>query len=82
MKELLEFIVTSLADDKEAVSVSVTDNGDTLDCLILVSAADIGKIIGMNGKIAVSIRTLARAAARKNNQKVNIKIDKIEKEEE
>ena len=76
MKELLEFIVGSLVDNKEAIKIDVKENDRFIDCLVLVDEADLGKVVGRNGKIATAIRTVARASARKSDKRVNIKIDK------
>ena len=76
MKELLEFVVTSLVDDASSVSVNVKEGDKFIDCFIKVNENDIGKVIGRNGKIANAIRTLARACAKKTNKKVNVKIEK------
>ncbi|MBQ7452666.1 MAG: KH domain-containing protein [Clostridia bacterium] len=76
MKELLEFIVGSLVDNKEAIKIDVKENDRFIDCLVLVDETDLGKVVGRNGKIATAIRTVARASARKSDKRVNIKIDK------
>ena len=67
MKELLEFIATNLVDNTDAVKVDVKENEHFIDCLILVDEKDLGKVVGRNGKIAMAIRTLARATAKKTN---------------
>lgn len=63
---LVEFLVKSLVEDVEAASVSTTESesGDTVTFEITVAADDVGKIIGRQGRIIKSIRTLARAADR------------------
>ena len=77
MKELLEFIVTNLVENKENVTVDVKENGEFIDCLVTVSGDDFGKVVGRNGKIATAIRTLVRAAGRKLNKRANVKITKV-----
>lgn len=76
MKDLLMFISENLIGSSEGVSVEVKENDKFVDCVIRVPEEHIGKLIGRNGKIATAIRTVARASARKQDKKVNIKIEK------
>lgn len=59
MVELVQYLVTRMVDDKEAVRVAESDDG-----VISVSVAksDMGKVIGRQGKIAKAIRTIVKAA--------------------
>lgn len=75
MQELLLYIAKNLVDDADAVSVDVKENDRFIDCKLTVDKGDLGKVIGRNGKIAAAIRTVARAYGRKQNKKVNVKID-------
>jgi len=60
---LVESIVMTLVDEPEQVQVTSSETGDTLIIEIHVSADDIGKVIGRQGRVIKSIRTLARAAS-------------------
>lgn len=74
MVELVKFIVNELVEDESAVSV-VSDGGDPIETVtITVAENDIGKVIGKQGKIAMSIRTLAKAVGQKNGKRYNIEI--------
>ena len=74
MKELVEYIVRSLVDDPEGVSISETQ-GESLTILeIKVSEGDIGKVIGKEGRIANAIRTVTKAAAAKQKKRVTVEI--------
>lgn len=74
MIDLVTYIVTQLVDDKSAISV-MSDNGETVETItVKVAEKDIGKIIGKQGKIAMSIRTLAKAVGAKAGKKYNIEI--------
>ena len=75
MTELIRFIVLSLVENKEAVSVTETkeESGNIL-VEVRVAPDEMGKIIGKNGRIAKAIRTVARSAAAKTNQKVRVDI--------
>lgn len=74
MKELVEVIVKELVEDKESVEIEETRNNGEVNIIIHVAEADKGRVIGVRGNIINSIRTIARAAAIKEDVKVNIKI--------
>lgn len=74
MKELLETIACSLVDYPEEVRVNEIKTDRTLILKLKVAREDIGKVIGKQGKIAKAIRTLAKAAAIKENKKVVVDI--------
>lgn len=73
MKELVEFIVKSLVNDQDAVEISIDERDKDCSILVKVAEEDLGKVIGKNGKVANSIRTVARTSAKKQNKFVNIK---------
>ena len=74
MKELVEVIVKELVEDKDSVEIEETRNNGEVNIIIHVAEADKGRVIGVRGNIINSIRTIARAAAIKEDVKVNIKI--------
>lgn len=76
VKNAVEFIIKNLVEDETSVRVTCAQNGDNVDCQVIVSEADIGKVIGRNGKVANAIRMVVRTIGKKNNFRVNIKIDK------
>ena len=74
MKELLEYIAKSLVDYPDDVSVTEIE-GDTSTVLELrVNDADMGKVIGKQGRIARSIRSVIKAAAGKDRRRVVVEI--------
>ncbi len=74
MKELLEYIAKSLVDYPDDVSVTEIE-GDTSTVLELrVNDADMGKVIGKQGRIARSIRSVIKAAAGKERRRVVVEI--------
>ncbi|MCB9820735.1 KH domain-containing protein [Candidatus Nomurabacteria bacterium] len=77
-QEFLEYIVKSLVDSPDAVSVKrdVDEMGVLLT--LSVNPDDMGKIIGRQGNTAKAIRTLLRVIGMKNNARVNLKIDEPE----
>lgn len=72
MKNLIEFILIHLVDNPEAVSVEMTMDGDTEVYTIKVAPEDMGKVIGKQGKVINSIRTLARVRAVKEGKHISI----------
>lgn len=74
MIELVKYIVNQLVDDVSAVNVTTDDGAEVETITIRVAEGDIGKVIGKQGKIAMSIRTLAKAVGAKAGKKYNIEI--------
>lgn len=74
MVELITYIVEQLVDDKSAINVtSVEENGVEV-VTIQVAENDIGKVIGKQGKIAMAIRTLAKAVGIRSGKRYSIEI--------
>ncbi len=74
MKELVEVLAKALVDHPEEVVVTETlkDNATVIE--LRVSASDMGKVIGKQGRIAKAIRSLVKAAASKDDRKVIVEI--------
>ncbi len=74
MKMLVEDIAKALVDLPEEVVVREL-NGEQVTVLELkVAAADLGKVIGKQGRTARSIRTLIGAASMKLNRRYTLEI--------
>ena len=76
--ELTETIVKKLVTDPESVSVKEFESNeeDTILIEIMVSSNEMSKIIGKNGNIINSIRTIVQASSYlKDNKKVKINVD-------
>ncbi|HPF18461.1 MAG: KH domain-containing protein [Bacillota bacterium] len=72
---LVETIAKSLVDAPEEVRVrEVASDGDSTVIELRVSSQDMGKVIGKQGRIAKAMRTVVKAAAVKQNKKVNVEI--------
>lgn len=77
MKVLLESIVSELVEDKKAISV-IVDEPNVEGVVVYhlhVAPDDMGRVIGKQGRIAKAIRTVMRAGANRNNQKIMVEID-------
>lgn len=74
MKELVQVIAMSLVDHPDEVVVTETETDKTLLVELKVAQEDMGKVIGKQGRIAKSIRTVVKAAAAKDDKKVVVEI--------
>ncbi|NLB87642.1 MAG: KH domain-containing protein [Syntrophomonadaceae bacterium] len=74
MKELVEYIAKSLVDNPNEVEVTEIEGERSIILELRVAPEDMGKVIGKQGKIAKSIRTLTRAAATKEGKRVVVEI--------
>ena len=72
MKNVLELIISSLVDNKEDISIEEIINDKSIEYKVKVSANDMGKIIGKQGRVAKSIRTVMKSVAGKEGKRVNI----------
>lgn len=75
MKEFIEFIAKHLVDTPDSVSIEEAQpNEKTIELTLKVSADDVGKVIGKQGKTAQAMRTLLTAIAAKEGKRAILKI--------
>lgn len=74
MKELVEVIAKALVENPEEVVVTETVDGDEVVMELSVAPSDMGKVIGKQGRIAKAIRSVVKAAASREEKKVDLKI--------
>lgn len=70
MKNILEVIVLNLVENKDKVEITERQDDKTVVFEVKVAKEDMGRLIGRQGKIAQSIRSIIKAAAVKENKKV------------
>ncbi len=75
MQDLVQFIVTNLADDAENIDVELIENDNNSEIIITAPKSEIGKIIGKQGRIAKAIRTLAKAGGSKTGKRYVVTIN-------
>ena len=73
-KELVEFMVKSLVDNPEEVSINAVEGEKSIVLELHVSKDDVGKVIGKQGRIAKAIRTVLSASATKDGRRASLEI--------
>ncbi len=74
MKELVKVIASALVDNPDEVVVTETEDENQIVLNLTVAPADMGKVIGKQGRIAKAIRTVVRAAGSKSDKKIMVDI--------
>jgi predicted RNA-binding protein YlqC (UPF0109 family) len=74
MAELLAYLARELVDEPDAVRVEMEDRDGVLVLVLHVAPDDVGKVIGRQGRIARSLRTLVRASAARDGRRVQVEI--------
>lgn len=74
MKNLVEFVARALVDAPDEVSVSEVDGEMASVIELKVAKADLGKVIGKQGRTARAMRTVLSAASTKLNKRVALEI--------
>lgn len=72
MEEFLKTIITNLVDNKESVEITKTETEKSITFEVKVAEVDMGRVIGRQGRLAKSIRTVMKAAASKEHKKVSV----------
>lgn len=73
-KQLVEFIVKSLVDVPEEVSISTIEGEKSTILELKVAAGDVGKVIGKQGRIAKAIRTILSASSTRDGKRTVLEI--------
>jgi predicted RNA-binding protein YlqC (UPF0109 family) len=74
MKALVEYIAKSLVENPDQVEVREIQNGNRVRLELNVAKEDMGRVIGKNGRVANSIRTLLRVAAERENKQATLDV--------
>jgi hypothetical protein len=72
-EELVHYLVESLVDEPENLSIERIDSEGSIRFEITLDPDDVGKVIGRGGRIIKAIRTLARAAG--STEGVHVDVD-------
>ena len=74
MKALIEYIAKSLVENPDQVEVREMQNGNRVRLELSVAKEDMGRVIGKNGRVANSIRTLLRVAAEREGKQATLDV--------
>ena len=72
MEEVLRIIISSLVENKDAVEINKVDGEKETKFEVKVAKEDMGRVIGRQGKLAKSIRTVMKSVATKEHKRVSI----------
>ena len=72
MKDILEMIILNLVDNKEAVEIKELKEENSVVFEVKVADSDMGRIIGKQGRLAKSIRTVMKAVAMKEQKRISV----------
>ena len=64
-----------IEENPDKAEYRVEENGNLVNVTIVLDEEDMGKVIGKQGRIAKAIRTVMRAVATRNDQKIMVEID-------
>ena len=73
-RALIEYLARGLVDRPEEVAVDEVDEPDALVLELKVAEADLGKVIGKQGRTAKALRTVLAAASSKTRRRVVLEI--------
>jgi len=71
---MLLFLTRSLVEDRDAVQVEELEEDGDLVYEITVNENDLGRVIGRGGRVANALRTVAKAAAVREERRVLVDI--------
>lgn len=74
MKAFIEYVVKALVDHPDEVTVTEVDGERVVVFELRMNPADIGKVIGKNGRTITAIRTLLTSAAAKQGRRAMLEI--------
>ncbi len=74
VKELLEFILLNIVDQPDQIKIEISESEKGFLFQIKVAKGDVGKVIGKQGRVASSIRTIVKAAGAKNGCRVMLNV--------
>lgn len=74
LKQTLYDIARAIVDTPDEVTVTMTEDDNTVTLVLSVAPDDMGMVIGRHGKIAKAIRTVIKAASASCGKKVNVEI--------
>jgi len=80
VKELVEYIVSALVDEPEAVQITEERHGDSVVVRVRVAQGETGKVIGRQGRVIQAIRSLVKVAAVREGVHADVQLDRSAEE--
>ncbi|MFH1244689.1 MAG: KH domain-containing protein [bacterium] len=74
MQDILEYILKNITTVPDDVKIAVEDLEGTTNYIVTVNPADVGRIIGKEGKVIKAIRTIMRVIAIQRGVHVRVSI--------
>ncbi len=74
MQDILQFILKNITTVPDDVKIDVQDEEGTSNYIVTVNPADVGRIIGKEGKIIKAIRTIMRVIAIQRGVHIRISV--------
>ena len=75
MEDLLEFLTRALVERPDEVSIEGFEEDDgTIVLEVRVAEEDVGKVIGRGGRTVSSLRTVMRAVASRQDERVLVDV--------
>jgi uncharacterized protein len=74
MRELVEYVARHLVTEPDAVRVTESEEGGETRLELRVAKADLGRVIGKEGRTAKAIRAILNATAARTNRRVVLEI--------
>jgi predicted RNA-binding protein YlqC (UPF0109 family) len=73
-RAVVEYVARQLADDPDAVDVSVSERRGEVSLLVHANPDDLGRLIGRRGRVIQAIRQVTRAAGASEGIRVSVDI--------
>ena len=70
MEEILKVIISNLVENKDEINITKKETEKNTTFEVRVAKEDMGRVIGRQGRLAHSIRTLMKSVAAKEHKKV------------
>ncbi len=74
MKEFIEYVARALVDNPDGVKVEIDEGPEEVALTLKVDEHDMGRVIGRDGRIANSIRSLLRVMGTRDGRRVELEI--------
>jgi uncharacterized protein len=74
MQDILEFVLKNITTVPEDVKIEVEEIEGTSNYIVTVNPADVGRIIGKEGKVIKAIRTIMRVIAIQRGVHIRISV--------